>query len=53
MGTDVQRRQALDGISALGEIRGPAFPHHVPEERAQRGLRSPKTGSLGIALVSG
>jgi tetratricopeptide (TPR) repeat protein len=53
MGTDVQRRQALDGIRTVGEMRG-RFPGLAQEIRkgleAHLGSRSPE--SCGIALLS-
>ena len=53
MGTDVQRRQALDGISGLGEIRGGL---RSLTAYLKKGLKEifgqQRPSSLGIALVS-
>ena len=53
MGTDVQRRQALDGISALGEIR---VGLRSLTAYLKKGLKEifgqQRPSSLGIALVS-
>jgi hypothetical protein len=54
MGTDVQRRQALDGISTVGQMRS-RFPDLAEEIKkgltAHFGAQSPE--ACGIALVSG
>jgi tetratricopeptide (TPR) repeat protein len=53
MGTDVQRRQALDGISALGEIRaGLRSLTTYLKKGLKEILGQQKPSSIGIALVS-
>lgn len=53
MGTDVQRRQALEGISAVGEMRSrlPELAQEIKKGlQAHLGTRSPE--SCGISLLS-
>ncbi|MGO9568331.1 MAG: hypothetical protein ACLP5H_12390 [Desulfomonilaceae bacterium] len=53
MGTDVQRRQALDGISALGEIRAGLRSLTAYLKKGFKEIfGQQRPGSLGIALVS-
>jgi hypothetical protein len=53
MGTDVQRRQALDGISALGELRtGLRILTTYLKKGLKEVLGQQRPSSLGIALVS-
>jgi tetratricopeptide (TPR) repeat protein len=53
MGTDVQRRQALDGISALGEIRAGLRSLTTYLKKGLKDiLGQQRPSSLGIALVS-
>jgi tetratricopeptide (TPR) repeat protein len=52
MGTDVQRRQALDGISAVGELRSGLSAITTSLKKGLKEVLGQKAGSLGIALVS-
>ncbi|MDQ7783399.1 MAG: hypothetical protein RDU20_10995 [Desulfomonilaceae bacterium] len=53
MGTDVQRRQALDGISTIGEIKSHLVSLTPKLKKSLKGVVGKKRlSSLGLALVS-